>query len=101
MAKILTKMEAEEMAKKLNASISDEEMAMATGGTGGDNPASRFQVGDHVRLVEGGEDYEDVVIIEIWGYWPETGWYYLIKVLVPDVGWLEVGAVNESDIIPA
>lgn len=64
------------------------------------NPASNYHVGDHVKFVKG-HGYEEVVITKLTKYWPETGWFYLINILVPDIGWLEGGAVNEADIMPA
>ena len=37
--------------KKIIRPLTDEEMAMATGGTGGNgNPAPKFKVGQHVKV---------------------------------------------------
>lgn len=89
-------------ARQLNTALSDDEMALASGGVRENYPPPKFHVGDHVKMVDW-ETADDIVILEVkdetW-YDPTEGWFYIIKVHEPGIGWLEGGA-SEIYMLPA
>ena len=86
--------------KKIIRPLTDEEMAMATGGTGGNgNPAPKFKVGQHVR-VDDCSEYDDMVITGLLWWTAKDGWDYGIKGHMPGIGWLDLGCASERYIHP-
>ncbi len=91
------KMTREERRAKMNAMISDAEMAMATGGVEGDQPEPKFKVGD--RFKDDTNHIFDGYVTGIYEYYPQWHeWIYQVHILDKD-GWFD-DLYEESNMEP-
>ncbi|MCR4655370.1 MAG: hypothetical protein K5770_03970 [Lachnospiraceae bacterium] len=99
--KIVSKEKIEEKIRQMNTELSDDQMAAAGGGVDDGTPEPKYHVGDIVHLVDGDDGLEQITIIKQLSWSPDEGWWYLIKAYMPEIGWIEPGAVCETYIYPA
>ncbi len=88
----------EEKLAKLNAQLSDEEMAAATGGTGEDAPEPKYSVGTRFYL-DGDPEYlgEVLAILE---YTHNPGWWYSARIQYLPTGETWEERIPEFCIVP-
>ena len=83
---------------KINAELTDEEMADASGGKFLGGVIPKFKVGDHV-IVDDCPEYDIMIIKAILWWTEEDGWDYEIKAHMEGIGWFEsIGCVSEKYI---
>ena len=71
--------------EKINVTLSDEDMANATGGNDADAPEPKYQVGDHFKV---GDYIIEGYVTGLHGYYGAVGWVYDCR-LRDEEGWFE------------
>ena len=88
----------EEKLAKINARLSDEEMAAATGGTGEDAPEPKYSVGTRFYL-DGDPEYPGEVL-EVLEYIHNQGWWYKVRMQYLPTGEIWEERLWEKGISP-